>query len=260
MTYRSKIIIDSASLLGNRLVGYQLEYPSTFHAEMLSNRSLSITAAGGSNIFRPMSTVRAIATATEEGWRGFFAKYISNDAPGVLHQLAVDMLIALEASLPTLREIGEWHLPYVDFRTVEDACCVALEDAPPRGFTPEELDVAATNICLKLSVIRCHNVSLLQPPQALVREEHPMRMKFYADLLALYDTMRKHYPLSSAFEHQAQPDILKGHNPQTGFNLGWAFPQYHGNFRGWRQHRMMFIEPVLVSRTTDVQPKEQANG
>lgn len=259
MTYRSEIIIDSASQLGNRLIGYQLEYPSTFHAEMLSNRGLSITAAGGSNIFRPMSMVRALATATEEGWRQFFAKYIADGAPGVLHQMAIDMLVALEASKPTLREIGEWHLPYIDFHTVEDACCVALEDVPAGGLSREELDTEATNICLKISVIRSYNVSLLASPLPRTREYHAERMKFYAELLALYEAMRKHYPLSSAFEHQAQPDVLKGHNPLTGFNLGWAFPQYHGNFRGWRQHRMMFIEPVLVSRA-DVQPKEQANG
>lgn len=260
MTYRSEIIIDSASDVGSRLVGYQLEYPSTFHAEMLSNRGLSITAAGGSNVFRPMTTARALVTATEESWRQFFAKYISEGAPGTLYAMAVDMLVALEASKPTLREIGQWHLPYIDFHTVEDACCVALENVQPCGLSREEMDTEATNICLKISVIRSYNVSLLESPLPRLRKHHDARMKFYADLLALYDTMRKHYPLSSAFEHQAQPDVLKGHNPKTGFNLGWAFPQYHGNYRGWRQHRMMFIEPVLVSRSSEEQPKEQANG
>jgi hypothetical protein len=82
-------------------------------------------------------------------------------------------------------------------------------------------------------------------------------MEFYNGLLRQYDKLLTWLPLSSAFEHQAQPDIPK----DPPFAHLWANASFHGNFTGWQQHRMLFVQPPLIRQNSLPQPQEhRING
>lgn len=252
--FSSKMIVDSISEVGMRLTTFEVSYPSTYHAEVLSNRELSVTAAGG-NVRKPMSETRAVVTATHHAFEEFFAKYQpATSVNTTLAELTAQMRGQLRNSPPTVRNVGEWHLPYIDFHTVEDACLIAFEDAPKLGLTPEQLDLAVTAICRKLSVVRCHHAALLAPPFPATRARHADRMAFYNEHLQQYLALENRLlRYGSAFEHQAQPDFYAAAGT-------WNAAQYHGNTPGWQQNRTMFIEPMLVNQLPAFSTQEQVYG
>lgn len=259
MTYRSTIIADSVCHDNVRLTTYEVTYPSLFHAEMVSNKHLSLTAAGG-NVHKPMTEVRAVATATEDRWNDFFTTYTDTHVsrPSLLRDLAHQMRAQSDAHKPARIGVSDWHMPYIVFNTVEDAVLLALE-AAPQSLDLANLDDATTEVCRKLSVVRCFSASVLDPPLLATRANHEKRMAFYHELLALYQSLVQLCPLGTAFEHQAQPDWkepIAADDP----TLYWQHPQYHGNLRGWQQNRMMFVEPKLVNRFDIAREKETVNG
>lgn len=249
--YSSKIIADSYAN-ATRITTFEVTYPSHLHAEVVANsRDLSVTAAGG-NVQRPMSTTRAVITGTNFAFSRFFTRYPNgSDTMWALHALAALMRSQLRTHEPVLLVPGDWHLPYIDKATVEDACLVAIDnvvvmDAAAHG-------IAVTMICRMLSVARCAAVANCPPPFPLERAYHDRRMAFYANELDAYRALLPHLPqYGSAFEHQASPDTaLEG--------AGYAAPQHHGNLPGWEQYRMMFIEAPLVIEEPAV-VKEHHNG
>lgn len=251
----SNILLDSVSKARARLTTFEVVYPSTYHAEIVSNRDLSVTAAGG-NVVRPMADVRAVISGTYRAFSQFFAKYIGSGSPSALHALAVTMRNQYNAGKPVEVNDEGWHLPYVDFHTVEDCCLIAFEDAPKMGFTPAQLDMAATQIALKISVVRCHIAELRVCPIPGSRERHAARMAWYHDLLNIYQELLAEAPLSSAFEHQGQPDYFA----ESPFEADWANESFHGNFVGWQQHRRLFIEPALSSHAFNLAQQEKLCG
>lgn len=79
-------------------------------------------------------------------------------------------------------------LPHI---LLQEACLVALEDAPPQGLTQKELGEKAGAIYTKLVTIGRVNPELLEPPMPACRENHDARMKHYKNLLKL-DVITKH--------------------------------------------------------------------
>lgn len=254
--YSSKIIADSYAVdSGIRLTSYEVTYPSNLHAEIVSNRHLSVTAAGG-NVQRPMSTTRAVITGTHIAFSQFFRRYPVRPGDGpmwALYALVDSMRDQLRTQEPAVLGPGDWHLPYIDKATLEDACLVAIDKAEQMDAVAHGL--AVTMLCRMLSVARCFNAAMVHPPFPMQRSYHAQRMEFYANEIDVYKRLLSDLPAyGSAFEHQATPDF------RTPISEVWATPQHHGNLPGWEQHRMMFIEAPLMIEKPTVTQEQHTHG
>jgi hypothetical protein len=155
-------------------------------------------------LLEPFAHISVIVTATE--WDNFFALRCHPDADPTIRALAEAMRDSIAASEAEIKQMGEWHLPYItpdDVSWVTDAC--------------EEHQGASEVDCLcEISAARCARVSYLN---------HDGSQPDIAKDLALADRLlaSKHM---SPFEHQAR---LSG---DEGTAL-W------GNLRGWDQFRKM---------------------
>jgi hypothetical protein len=251
--YSSKITADSLAPHGIRVLSYEVTYPSNLHAEVVSNRELSVTAAGG-NLQKPISTTRAIITGTHLAFSKFFARYIcaNSDTMWALQSLADLMRDQMRTQESKALDLGDWHLPYLDLATLEDANLVAIDKA--ERMCAVEHGLRVTMICRMLSTVRCHFVEMRKPEFPVKREFHEHRMDFYVKELDTYgklvaDLLR----YGSAFEHQATPDALH--------EGAFVMPAHHGNLRGWEQHRMMFIEaPIAIEPAQPVTEEQQYHG
>jgi thymidylate synthase ThyX len=87
-------------------------------------------------VLEPYSHIEVVATATE--WDNFFALRTDAAAQPEIQFLASEMLVAMNASKPMPRGIGEWHFPYV---------------------TAEERMDLKTGDCIRASAARCARVS-----------------------------------------------------------------------------------------------------
>jgi hypothetical protein len=147
-----------------------------------------------------------------------------------------------EASTPTMRGEGDWHLPYIDADAIDAAVLYAFEEnenapIPQIVRTVEELDAKTTTICCKISAARCARVSYLT---------HENKTPSVAEDLALFARLMEQAPMhASPVEHQATPDRLV----QFSTMVGWANLPLHGNFVGWKQHRKMYVGEAAVSHT-----------
>lgn len=251
--YSSKIIADSLAPHGTRILSYEVTYPSNMHAEMVSNRELSVTAAGG-NVQKPMSTTRAVITGTHVAFSKFFDRYIHPGRVGVLVwlcALAYEMREQMRTQEPKALDLGDWHLPYIDLATLEDANLVAIDKV--ERMCAVEHGLRVTMICRMLSTVRCHDAEMRTPQFPVKREFHEQRMQFYVSQLDTYGKLVADLQqYGSAFEHQATPDAL-----HDGV---FVMPSHHGNLPGWEQHRMMFIEAPLVIEPTNCVKKETSCG
>lgn len=157
----------------------------------------------------PYLYVHGVVTATE--WANFFALRRHKDAQPEMKVLADLMWEAQQASTPTVREPGQWHLPYTTYADVN------LLPSPPAGN--KDHGAWFTNCMIKLSVARCARVSYLT---------HDGRKPAIEDDLKLYERLVGSVPIhASPAEHQATPDDDR------------VWPHEHGNFSGWRQYRKM---------------------
>lgn len=156
-------------------------------------------------ILEPWQHIHVVLTSTD--FENFFNLRDHEAAQPEIRELAVDMRRALENSVPSLLQEGEYHLPYVEYSEQ-----LTLEDA------------------LKCSAARCARVSYMK---------HDGQKPSLADDLELYNQLvtrpytdkRGFYydensPIhASPCEHQATPVIQKNYRS--------------GNFRGWLQNRQV---------------------
>lgn len=175
-------------------------------------------------ILEPFQWIHVIVTATE--WGNFFELRAHEDAQPEIHELAIQMRAAMEASTPTLLVEGEWHLPYVgsdDYSLAE----AYLEALWRRGSIEAWADEDVAELLRKVSAARCCRISYLKHDgtPASIEEE-----------LALCDRLIGARPLhASPFEHQATPDVPLYADP----DVKWENPNLHGNLIGWVQHRKL---------------------
>lgn len=140
------------------------------------------------------------------------------DAQPEIHELALRMREARNASTPKLMKPGEWHLPYVTEAERNDPF-FAIE--------------ANRNMLVKISAARCCRVSYLK---------HDGTSPNIDDDLALFQRLAGAEPLhASPLEHQATPDTMNHYT-------GWDNPAGHGNFVGWIQHRKIWERTIYQSR------------
>lgn len=125
-------------------------------------------------ILEPFQYMHVIVTATE--WQNYFHLRAHPDAQPEIHELAIQMKRAMDASEPRHLEGGEWHMPYV------------------RWIERTELDL---EVCLKISAARCARVSYLT---------HDGQTPLIEKDLELYERLVGSKPLhASPIEHQATP-------------------------------------------------------
>lgn len=142
-----------------------------FASEMAANSAHKQVA---NRILEPFQHMHVIVTATE--WRNFFELRAHPDAQPEIHDLALRMQRAMDASKPRQLDDGEWHMPYV------------------RATERVGLDL---DVCLKISAARCARVSYLT---------HDGQTPSVEKDLELYERLVGSKPLhASPIEHQATP-------------------------------------------------------
>jgi hypothetical protein len=165
-------------------------------------------------VIEPFCHINVLVSSTS--WANWNALRDHPDAQPEIRELARQINIAAKASVPTLLQPGQWHLPYV---REEDWLLVGGE----KGI----MDREALKVLIKLSVARCARVSYL------TQAGEPPKME---DDLKLYERLVGAQPLhASPAEHQATPDTFNG----TDRGGIWAQPEFHGNFGGWIQYRKL---------------------
>lgn len=170
-------------------------------------------------LLEPFSTVKVVVTATE--WENFFALRLHHAAQPEMQELAQAMKTAIDESIPEMI-IGSWHLPYVDYDTID-----------LKGLT--DCGDEALELCKLISAARCARVSYLNHDNSTpdIEKDLELAQRLLAD---------KHL---SPFEHQARPMEKQEFNPLgEWWNHGATHYtkdgfQWSGNFRGWIQHRQL---------------------
>lgn len=138
-------------------------------------------------ITEPFAHIQVLVTATE--WSNFFTLRDHKDAQPEIRALAIEMKKAMESSVSTVLQPGEWHLPFVH---------------------EEELDQHPLDVLQKISTARCARVSYLNFDGTSPSIEKDMD---------LYDKLITSRPIhASPCEHQATPLVEKD---WSGNFQGW---------------------------------------
>lgn len=161
-------------------------------------------------LLEPFSHITVVCSATN--WSNFLHLRDHKDAEPHMQMLAREIRTALDGAAVQELQPGEWHLPFV------------LEEDWPE--CPGEPD--AEGDMIKLSVARCASTSYKTV------EGFDMTLE---RATALHDKLVGMDPLhASPCEHVAEADarVALGYTHD-----GWAHPDQHGNFIGFRQYRKM---------------------
>lgn len=125
-------------------------------------------------ILEPWQQMHVIVTATE--WENFFNLRDHPDAQPEIRILAARINLAMASSIPVIREVGGWHLPYI---------------SSAERVTHSLVDL------IKMSAARCARVSYLT---------HDGKQPNAVKDIALYDRLVGSVPIhASPVEHQATP-------------------------------------------------------
>lgn len=158
-------------------------------------------------LLEPFCHINVLISSTN--WSNFFVLRDHPAAQPEIQILAREIKDAMDRYEPRLLMPGEWHLPYV-----RDEEMLVLQNSAPNQ---EEL----LRTLRLISTARCARVSY---------RTQEGRDPMMTEDLSLAERLLGTVPLhASPAEHQASPDTP---NPR-----GWDYPELHGNFEGWVQHR-----------------------
>lgn len=79
------------------------------HAMRLA--AIDVHKQWANRVVEPFAWHTVVVTATE--WKNYYALRISEHAQPEIRMASSLMIRAMEESIPTLKNVGEWHLPYV---------------------------------------------------------------------------------------------------------------------------------------------------
>lgn len=183
---------------------------SKMAAEFAENlTTIEVHKQQANRVLEPYVWHTAVVTATD--WDNFFALRLHPDAAPEIQRTARAMKDAMDASVPKMLNVGEWHLPYVD-----DTAGL-LGGRPPRAVA--------------VSVARC----------AAVSYERQRADKTLDEYVARHDALKAsgHW---SPFEHQARvatlDEIFQKAYHVWDRSRGQHVPVCIGNFRvPWLQYR-----------------------
>ena len=175
-------------------------------------------------ITEPWMTMKTVISGTE--WRNFFWLRAHADAQPEIHQLAVAMWDAYNASTPQHLQPGEWHVPYVNtLRNPSGTLVYTDSDGEPISAETARIIIASC----------CAQVSYRKNDDSFEKAE-----KIFKQLI---ESEPCH---ASPVEHQATPMDLPtyaNYEPETWepgvTHVSANGDLWSGNLRGWIQHRKL---------------------
>ena len=166
-------------------------------------------------LLEPFSHINVVVTATD--WDNFFKLRDHKDAQPEIRELAIQMKMAMDDSVPFYLGYGDWHLPYI---------------------RDNEKGIISDENLTKCSAARCARVSYVT---------HDFKQPVLEDDLKLYERLAGSDPKHmSPLEHQATPDKMVSFGTATR----WQREKEHGNFKGWVQYRKT-VENIEPERLKD---------
>jgi len=176
-------------------------------------------------VIEPFSFINTVVTSTE--WENWYGLRVHEDAQPEIRILATEMLRVHRASKPKLLRHGEWHLPYV---VDDDIVRATAWTVSKYGERADANDLLAQAL-LAVSTARCARVSY---------KAHDGSETSIGKDMELTDALVGAQPMhASPAEHQATPDERNSQGDLV--YPTWKFPELHGNFVGWKQHRKFLL-------------------
>jgi thymidylate synthase ThyX len=177
-------------------------------------------------ILEPWMWQTILVTATE--WSNFYALRANPQAQPEIRIAAELMLAAMNASMPELKREGEWHLPLIGYIPTRDRFESEQEWLDANREAGAELQWAKSNPddAIKVSVGRCARVSYLTHDGV---RDHSKDIELYERLVGSGHM--------SPTEHVATPLYKPGALWLDGHGTRSNYPEWSGNFRGWKQFR-----------------------
>lgn len=173
----------------------------------------------------PWMTMKTVISGTE--WRNFFWLRAHADAQPEIHQLAVCMMNAYNASIPQSLNPGEWHVPYVTTYRDTHTGVLHYVDSSDRYITAEEARIISASCCAQVSYRK--NDDSFEKAKKIFHQ--------------LIESQPCH---ASPVEHQATPMDLPtyiNYEPETWepgvTHVSANGDLWSGNLRGWIQHRKL---------------------
>lgn len=179
-------------------------------------------------LLEPFNHITVLVSATE--WSNFLELRDHGDAEPHIAMLAREVRKCLDNDPVIDLEPGEWHLPFVisydqgreDFGGYREEIMGAI----PEGTLEDAQDA----LFRKLSTSMCASTSYKTVDGFDMTLERA---------IALHDKLVAARPIhASPAEHVAQADDY-GEEYRDGLGAGWANPDQHGNYIGFRQYRHM---------------------
>jgi len=123
-------------------------------AEEAANAAEAMSEAGYhkqivNRLLEPFMKTKGVVTATREGYESFFKLRSHKDAQPEIKALSDKMKAALEGSLPEELQVGEYHLPYVDWTKDENGIY----------FVGDSTNLSSMEEAIKVSTSCCAQVS-----------------------------------------------------------------------------------------------------
>lgn len=165
-------------------------------AEQLNQRGLTKQICN--RLLEPFMYQTIICTATE--WENFIALRAHEAAEIHIQEAAYKVLEALNKSIPVVKGLGEYHIPFGDRFDLDKVHAVM-----------EETNFSMSEVMLRIAVARCARVSYLNFEG---KDDYTADLKLFDRLLEAGHM--------SPFEHVAV--AMNNHN-------------HYGNFVGWKQYR-----------------------
>lgn len=155
----------------------------------------------------PHAWITVVTTAT--AWKNLFRLRCDKDAEIHFQKIAKMTEQALADSVPNVLKFGDWHLPYIDEATMDEAISCEL--------APKDEDLVYEEILRRVSVSRCARVSYMRQDAK----------KPVMDELAMFDRLCQ----GSGFGHWSP----HGHVAMSGTK-----DTRSGPFVGFLQYRKLF--------------------
>lgn len=170
-------------------------------------------------ILEPYMWIDTLVTSTD--WANFFALRDHPDAEPHFRDLAAlarEEFLRYKGKFQIL-EPGQWHLPFMN-GYIDEETGTRLS-YPWVTTTEASRDFYVLDIARKISAARCARISYAP---------FDGRGDVASEVDRYYKLVLNKPVHASPVEHQATPDYQIG-------DRGWAHPDEHRNFRGWRQNR-----------------------
>jgi thymidylate synthase ThyX len=192
-------------------------------AQQMSERA-GLHKQVANRITEPWMIMKTVISGTE--WANFFWLRAHADAQPEIHELAVKMWDAHNASSPQLLHPGEWHLPYVKSHRLSSGELIYL-DASDMPITTEQARIISASCCAQVSYRKSD-------------DSYEKAEKIFKQLI---ESQPCH---ASPVEHQATPmnlSSMRRSEPETwepGVTHHSANDDlWSGNLRGWIQFRKL---------------------